>query len=153
MTARKLPHTIKDRDAALQSLLSAVPGMVKQLKTLNADQKQAVLGIAALSHYAGVYAGSPLRPNATLLSNFYRDVGGISAASAARFRLGNIASACRAESIAYAASMARCLADGNKSERECEVQSAPEAAAEIACMLKQMESLKGILAKIFNRVP
>jgi hypothetical protein len=57
---------------------------------------------------------------------------------------------CLDQSIAYAGAMARCLKEG-KSESECEKLSAPEGAAEIACVMRQLEGLQGVIGGLPGR--
>lgn len=139
-----------DRDAALRALVSGTQDVIKQLQRLPDKDKQAVVAVLALAQFMGVYASSRARPDPTLVPEFYQSISALSPRIAARFDVRHIASACRDESIAYASAMASCLKDRNKTEDQCEVESASEAAGEVLCMLKQIESLKGVFGSIFR---
>lgn len=143
-------QTFEDRDAAVRSLLSVTADMVKRLHSLRDDDKQAVVAVVALSQFVAAYARSRARPDETIVSGFYEAIGALSPDISGRLDFRRIAFACRDESIAYASAMAKCLKDGNKTEDQCEVESASQAASEVLCMMRQLEALKGIFGRIFG---
>jgi len=149
---RKAPttRTFKDRDAAIRSLLSVTHDLVKKLRSLPVKEKQAVVGLLALSQFVGVYARSRARPDETIICGFHRDIGVLSPEVAARLDFRGHAFACRDESIAYATAMARCLEDGKKTEDRCELENEGEMVAELLCVIKQIEAYKGIFETIFG---
>ena len=147
---KSIRKTFEDRDAAVRSLLSITADMVKRLQSLPDDDKQAVVATVALSQIVAAYAHSRTRPDETIVAGFYEAFGALSPGISGRIDSRSIVFACLDESIAYASAMARCLEDDNKSEVQCDKESASAASAELLCMMGQIEALKGVLGNIFE---
>lgn len=140
-------ETLKRRDVAIESLVSGGRELIQRLEGLAREEKDIVVALMAVSHFVGVYARSRARPNPKIVTDFYHNVGALSPEISRRLDLRSIVLACLDQSIAYATAMAKCLEDESKTEDECERENWPEAAAEIACVMKELEELKRAISE------
>jgi hypothetical protein len=131
------------RDKVVETLLSQVDGLTRLLHDLSGTQRGAVVALVGAAQAMTAYERSENNPSPHLIKRFASAMMGLSPNIAATVGAGGFPRACLTESIAYASSMARCLGDKKtkKTQAQCEIESAPEGAAEIFCMIKALEAL------------
>lgn len=140
-----------NRDQAVRELLKEVAPLTKALSGLDQNQRAAIVGLVAATKAVSSYQRSHNHPSQELIRRFDGLVEGLAPPAAKALGISGLGRGCLDESIAYAGSMSRCLKEG-KTADECERQSAPEAAGEIACMMKQLEALMKQL-RVIGRGP
>jgi cell division protein ZapA (FtsZ GTPase activity inhibitor) len=135
-------------DALAKQMVQSVAYMGEPLKSLNDEQLAAVAALLVMTRLAAQSEGIEALASADLSEGFWVEVPEICPPmpSAIQRKLGG----CLDEELAYAMSMAGCLADG-KSEDECERDAAGEAAAAAMCRMRQVEEMRRIIGRIPGR--
>lgn len=134
-------------DTLAGQLAQSVAYLGQPLQSLNEQQQASVAALLILTRVtAQAQALRPARATGPLEAVWNRLPDVCPPVRTASFSRGG----CLDASIAYASAMASCLKDG-KPESECERVAAPEGAAEIACMMRQLEGLRGLIGGLPGR--
>ncbi len=131
----------RERDAALEPLVAAGEELVQRLSRLKDDDKATVLALMMVTQALGSYTWSVGRRYPKILGSFLQTLTNLSPALAREVNFLDSFLACRDEMIAYASCVSRCEEDG-KSDSECARQCAPQEAAEVACVMRQLDELR-----------
>lgn len=129
------------RDKIVKGLLSQVNALTKSLHHLADPDRERIVALIAAAQMLTVYERSENRPDTKLARQFEGAVTALSPNIAERLGVGLFSRACLGESVGYATAMARCLSDSRKNQEQCERESAPQAGAEIACVMKALDGL------------
>jgi len=132
-------------DGAGLKMAQSVRAVASSLKGLSREQQAAVAALVVMSRVVGQHESARSLAASSFGRTFWSEVSGICPApTQVQFSRGG----CVDAEIAYATSMAKCLAEKGKTDSDCERQAAPEGAAAVTCYMRQIEDLAGIIRTI-----
>ena len=141
--------TRKTYEEELITITAAARQLVARLGKLEQSQKDAVVGLLALSSWSSGLADMPIRADAGVLTGFGEAVSTLSPHLGAALGHTSVVAGCFDEHVAYASAMAKCKADG-KSDDECEKEHAGLMAATVICAMKKIEEGKRKLSEVLE---
>jgi hypothetical protein len=129
------------RDHLAKNLLSEVGRLSELLRHLDERDRDCIVALVAATQLFTVYERSDNRPDVQLTKQFESAIATLAPVAARRIAVSSLTGACLTESLGYAKAMAGCLKDKNKTQDQCERDSAPQAAAEIICVMKALDEM------------
>jgi hypothetical protein len=134
-----------DRDMLATRLLDEVERFMEPLRGLDEHQRLSIVAVVAAAQLMTVYERTSGRPFAPIGERFDQMVTALHS-EGGRLNAG-LRKACLPESMAYATALALCLRErGRPYDRER--QNAAQAAAEMQCIMMQLEAMLGAMQQL-----
>lgn len=139
--SKEVEETRRERDEAVRPLVASGEELVRRLAHLKEDDRTTIVALLMVTEALGSYSWSVGHSNRRILDPFLQKLTDLSPKLVRQVNFRDMLLGCRDEMIAYASCMARCEDDG-VSESECERRCWPELAAEVTCMMGQIDDLR-----------
>ena len=134
-----------DRDMLATRLLDEVQRLLEPLRTLDDHHRVSVVALIAAAQLMTIYERTANRAHSPIGERFDRLVASVHV-EGSRLTAG-LRKACLPESVAYAAALGFSRRDG-KREDQCQRDAASQAAAEMQCVMMQLEAMLGALNRL-----
>ena len=112
-------YELKEYALSMHAVAKNASHLAKKLSVLDQKSKDLIVGLLSFNQLIAVAERSEIKPEAQVVSEFYRSVEALSPAVFKRANFRALSYACMDESIAYASAMARCEEDGTPQD-QCE---------------------------------
>jgi hypothetical protein len=139
-----ISSALMQRDAVMLLLIAQSQGLIQRLALLAGSEKTAVAGLVTVGQAMVAYARAA-QPDPEVMASFDRALAALSPSLAGHSSGPCALQACLEESTAYAGALAACLRAG-KSRKQCEREALAEAAAETACITRNLKELLAAIA-------